>query len=381
MSAGNKFQDLKIVVDTKDKNTPIYVQIKRQVLEYVQSKGYTQDDPMPDITSIANAAKVSLRTANQAMDSLATDGYCYRRKKHGSFYQEPIFGKRKLCVVLLSSLGIYDDEIELAYYNGLYSYGMECKIDVTSVHSTPADAFKFYHALDKVELCGMIVLGENSISSTITLAQQYPQKNFVFLTPRNSKIMGKLPENCYAILNDDYDGGYRLAEYYASLGIRSMAILSARLKENDLTYTRRTEGIVDAAKKYGIKFEPANDMLYCRPANKIYNQQQAAFLTTREYLAKKKNLPEIIFCTNDNVALGVKDALQSSGLQDRVIVTGYDGVFKNVALSRKFSTVCVPFGELGRKALEVLENPEKFENRIELKPELLIAPLHSTQND
>ena len=367
-----KFQDLEINIDTLNKDVPIYIQIKRQILAYAQSHGFCQDDPMPDITTISKAAGVSLRTANQAMEALATDGYCYRRAKHGSYYQEPSCRKRRICAVLLSKLGMHDDEIEFFHYNGIYTFGIENNIDVASVHSSPEEAFKFYSSLDRVEFLGMIILGEGSISATLALAERFPKKNFVFLCPRVNKIMGPLPKNCYVIMNDDYDGGYRIAEYYAAQGVRRMAILTMDL-DGDESYNRRVEGFIDAAKKYGISFDHEKDFLNCRQSGKFYNQRQRAYLAVREYLAKRQDPPEIIFTVNDNFALGAVEAINDCGYENKINVTGYDGIFSYNAFDGGFSTVKVPLIEKGRMALSILEHPEKFENRNEIKPELSIV--------
>ena len=369
-----KFADLEIKIDTSNKEVPIYVQIKRQVLAYAKSHDYKQDDQMPDITTIAKAAGVSLRTANQAMESLATDGYCYRRAKNGSYYQEPSRARRKMCAVLLSKIGIHDDEVELGLYNGVYTYGMENKIDVASIHSSPEEAFQFYNSLDQVEFLGMVVLLGSSTPAIYELAQRYPKKTFVFLCPRYKNMMQNIPPNCYIVTTDSYDGAYRMAEYYAGKGIRSMAVLSMELEKNDETYILRENGFFDAAKKYGIKCNPKKDRIMVPRAGKFYNQRQAAYLTIREFFAKTASLPEVLFCINDNLAIGALEAIEDTGLKGKCVVTGYDGFFSYHAFNKEFSTVKTSLTERGQYAMSIIENPEGHPNITELKAELKIVP-------
>lgn len=377
MADKNRFRDLKISVDASDKNTPIYVQIKRQVLSYVQAKGFKQDDLMPDITTIALAAGVSLRTANQAMEALATEGYCYRRPKHGSYYLEPSESRRKLCLVLLTRKSIAEDEFDMEYYRNIFAYGMENKIDVAAVHSNPFEAVKFYSTLDKVDLLGMAVLGHDAIPNTIALAKRYPSKNFVLLSCRDSRLREPVPANCYLIMNDDFDGGYRIVEYYAARGIRSMAILSTELKENDLTYKRRIEGFLAAAHRYGIRIDETEDILccaHCQRAGSNFSLRHSAHLATREYLARKSVPPDMIFATNDNFALGALEAIRNFGAAGKISVAGYDGLFRFNGVYDRFSSVSVSVAEMGRMALDLISNPVGYQNLIEVKPKLTIEP-------
>ncbi|MBQ6470772.1 MAG: LacI family DNA-binding transcriptional regulator [Victivallales bacterium] len=371
MTSG-KFQDLVFHIDVEDKENPIYIQIKRQVLRYAQEHHFRQNDPMPDITTIATAAGVSLRTANQAMESLSTDGYCYRRRKRGSFYMEPSRSIRRMCAVFLSRQGLMNDEIEMEYYKGLYSYGMEHEIDVATIQGSRTEAFQFYNTLERVELCGMAVLNEFVGDSILELAKQYPKKRIVFLCPRLDNLLGHLPHNCHIILNDDFDGGYRLAEYYASLGCQSMAILSMELPENDGSYRRRVKGFTAAASKYGIAFQPQHDLLLCRQTDKFFNQRQTAFLCMREFLNARQNLPEVLFCTNDNLALGAMEAIQLCGKGGGTVVTGYDGLYHYQSFCRPFNTVRVQFAEMGSLAMNILNSQEEYPSRIEVKPELVL---------
>lgn len=369
---GKKFSDLVISINASDMSVPVYVQIKQQVLRYAQEHNFKRGDQLPDISTIAAAAKVSLRSANQAMESLATDGFCFRRPKHGSYFLEPAIGRRKICVVLVSKQGLMDNEIELEYYHGFYSYGIENKIDIASIHSTPEEAFNFYNTLDKVDLCGMVVLNDMAINSTLDLAHKYPKKNFVFLCNRMACFTKPFPQNCYAILNDDYMGGYKIVEYFALQGFRRMAVLSMKQRESDHTYLRRIEGFAAAAKKYGIEFDRSKDLLNCQSSGRLYNQRQLSFLVVREYLTQRENPPGIIFCTNDNLAIGAHEALQMFSGNQQIVVTGYDGLYQYQYLSCKFSTVRVCFSKIGSMALALANNPAGSKNLIEVQPELVI---------
>ena len=218
----------------------------------------------------------------------------------------------------------------------------------------------------------MVILGKNAVDSTIELAKQFPEQRFIFLLPRITSILRPLPENCYVILNNDFDGGFRLAEYYASRGVKKMAILTAELEKDDLTYQTRIKGFLHAADKYGIKFDPENDFIQCNPTCKHFGQRQSAYLATRAYLANRNEIPDVIFAVNDNLAAGSLEAVQSLEYQNCIAVTGYDGVFRSAVISRRFSTVKVPFLEMGKLAVKLANGTDRMDQVIEMSPELIL---------
>ena len=75
-----------------------------------------------------------------------------------------------------------------------------------------------------------------------------------------------------------------------------------------------------------------------------------------ELLARKKALPEVIVCCNDDMAFGLAERLREKGIRvpEDVAVTGFDA--RNEAVGRGLTTIHRPVQEAGRVAVNVLVN-------------------------
>lgn len=67
-------------------------------------------------------------------------------------------------------------------------------------------------------------------------------------------------------------------------------------------------------------------------------------------------LPRALVCANDQMALGVLDALGAAGLRvpDDVIVTGFDGIDDGTRSTPRLTTIRQPMLELGRAAVRAM---------------------------
>ncbi|MBP1582515.1 MAG: GntR family transcriptional regulator, partial [Victivallales bacterium] len=61
-------------------------QLKTAILTYIRQASLPDGTALPSVQRIAEAAQVSLRTADLALQELVADGYCFRRPKRGTFF-------------------------------------------------------------------------------------------------------------------------------------------------------------------------------------------------------------------------------------------------------------------------------------------------------
>ncbi len=73
-----------IILD-KNSSDAIYVQLSNQLKNYIAKKNLEPGAMLPDIKTIARSAKVSVKTAERALDKLIKEGICFRRPKKGTF--------------------------------------------------------------------------------------------------------------------------------------------------------------------------------------------------------------------------------------------------------------------------------------------------------
>lgn len=76
-----------------------------------------------------------------------------------------------------------------------------------------------------------------------------------------------------------------------------------------------------------------------------------------EYYRENKSLPDVVVCSNDNMAIGVYKFLQMNGFKDnQCAVTGFDDIPQSEFMVPSLSTVHQPLRESGNKAVDLLES-------------------------
>jgi LacI family transcriptional regulator len=87
--------------------------------------------------------------------------------------------------------------------------------------------------------------------------------------------------------------------------------------------------------------------------------------------------PTAIFASNDVMAMGVMDAVRNRGLRipDDISIIGFDNIPQSELVRPALTTVSQPLEKMGRVAtqmlLDLLKNPKKVAERIELPTELV----------
>jgi LacI family transcriptional regulator len=176
--------------------------------------------------------------------------------------------------------------------------------------------------------------------------------------------------NCFAskgdkpsIIPDDEIGGYTQAKYLLQRGHRRIGIVTL---VPDLEATRlRGLGMRRAFAEAGAAFD---ETLELRGAHGVLGcEVMVAYEVTREMLSKP-NRPTAIICGNDTLAMQVYFAAGSLGLSipDDLSVIGFDDLkLISETLYPQLTTVALPYFEIGRRAVEFMNNPD------------IVAPLSS----
>lgn len=111
---------------------------------------------------------------------------------------------------------------------------------------------------------------------------------------------------------------------------------------------KRYEGFCEALTAHGLN--PAAAPIY-----RGLFSQQIAFDIANTLIAQDQ-LPQALVCANDQMALGVLNALDKAGIKvpERIIVTGFDGITESDISAPRLTTVKQPMLDLGRAAVETL---------------------------
>lgn len=170
-----------------------------------------------------------------------------------------------------------------------------------------------------------------------------------------------------AIVPDDEGGGYAQAAHLLKLGHRRIGVLSLN-KEIPATGLRAA-GIRRAFQDAAAEFKPETE----RPAmvGPVETETLVAYAVALDLFARHDR-PTAIICGNDKIALQVYAAAAAVGLSipDDVSVIGFDdAVMIAESLHPQLTTVGLPYAEIGRRAVQIL-------NRLEGCVDLLVgAPI------
>ena len=154
---------------------------------------------------------------------------------------------------------------------------------------------------------------------------------------------------------DNYQGAFSMCEYLIKAGYKKIAHIKGPYNNDDAI--QRTEGFIDALKKYKIPIH--NEWII----NGEFTAESGKDACRR--ILTMNNKPEVIFAANDMMALGCYKAIRSFGLRipEDIGVAGFDDIFISQFLTPRLTTVHVPIAEIGRAAAAALIN--RIENESE----------------
>jgi LacI family transcriptional regulator len=157
-----------------------------------------------------------------------------------------------------------------------------------------------------------------------------------------------------AILPDDANGGYIQAKHLLNLGHRRIGVISL---VGDLPATRlRDLGIRRAFLEMGVALD---ESLVVPGFEGSAREETLVALEAARGMLSRSDRPSAIICGNDQVAMQVYAAAASLRLSipDDLSVIGFDD-FRLIAqtLTPQLTTVALPYYEMGRKAVDMIND-------------------------
>ena len=142
------------------------------------------------------------------------------------------------------------------------------------------------------------------------------------------------------IKSDVYHAAYQAADYLISLGHKNLAFAGQSVE--------RLEGFKSALKKHDINLKDEN--LYYD-----YLRMEGGY-QVGEKIAARSDKPEAVVCLNDEMAIGVIQALIAENVKvpQEISVIGIDNIKMANFYNPSLTTVNIPITEMGKKAAEIL---------------------------
>lgn len=166
---------------------------------------------------------------------------------------------------------------------------------------------------------------------------------------------------------DNRDAASRMTRHLASLGHRRIAYVSG--PAGNVLETERFQGYRDGLRASGLSFDPA---LVLTGDFTLESGVRAG-----QDLVARAERPTAVFCTSDEMAIGLMRTLSSAGVRvpDDISVAGFDDIEFAAAVQPALTTIYQPRRELGQRAAAVLIDllqGRSTQMRIRLKSELVI---------
>jgi LacI family transcriptional regulator, galactose operon repressor len=195
------------------------------------------------------------------------------------------------------------------------------------------------------------------------------EESFPFVTVVRTVTKYPLSNRIDSVELDNFSGGYQAVTHLCKLGHDRIGIIAGGLKTS--TAVKRTEGAKAALEKYGIEIDKTL-IAECHYSRKAACQAAERFLKT-------ERPPTAIFAQDDNMALGVREAILSAGkkIPEDIALVGFDDIDVSALRGIELTTINQKKTEMGALSVEILvrkieeKNPSVV-SKIVLQPELII---------
>lgn len=153
-------------------------------------------------------------------------------------------------------------------------------------------------------------------------------------------------EEFYNLLIDDKSSQEELVEHFFEHGYTKIAYMTGLDTLEDSK--RRLQGYLDVMARHNV---PVTEQMVFH-GNYWNNKGPQAV----DWFLKDGNMPEVIVCANDYMAISVINELKNRGIKvpSDIKVSGFDDIEEGHFLSTRLATAQIPAIEMGEKALEML---------------------------
>jgi DNA-binding LacI/PurR family transcriptional regulator len=205
--------------------------------------------------------------------------------------------------------------------------------------------------LQKHSIDGLIAIGSNAETDWLKKFKNIP-------VARIGHDSNKTATICCSL--DEEDAARQLINHAKEKNCNSISFLMTNL----ITHQLRAKALEKFASDKGCKLTIHQ--------SDLIDSFIAGFKTTKE-LIKSNNLPDVIMCATDQIAIGVLNALSEAGIEvpQKVKVTGYDDIPMAARFLPAITTIRQPLEQLVETAFQAIINKDSNKHEY-FKGELII---------
>lgn len=300
----------------------------------------------------SNNIKLSEETRQRVITQATKLGYDRLPAVHSPRNQEEI-------ALLISALQSYDPFIDAISQAREAAWRNEVLLTVYDYGDDSELALNIIRQLEKRNCVGIILASPVTTEADMTPFQGCTSLPLVLLNQCDQKSP-LLP----SFVPDDYANAFQVTRHLIAQGAQRIAHITG---ESWMEATRqRLAGYQAALEQSGIYAAPE----WVKQTNWQFNESYQA---TVELLALETR-PDAIFCASDWLAIGCYQALSAQRVRvpQDILVTGYDDQKLSEQMTPPLTSIQLPYGELGRLAVEYLCNDEDAATHVTLAGRLKI---------
>lgn len=352
-----------------EKQPPKYMQLKMEIMSWIESGRLMPGDQMPSENEIAEQFGFSRQTVRQSFGELEKEGWLERIQGKGTFVSKP-HGKPPAQEA--RTIGILTTYISDYIFPHIVR-GAEAELRSKGYRmvlaSTDNDKEKERESLQMMvsqPLSGLIIeptkSAEGNPNLSYYLSLDLQKVPYLMINERYPEM------NCPFVKVDDEAGGYMAAEHLIRLGHRHIA---GFFKMDDLQGVNRLKGFMRAHRELQVPLLPES-LIHYRTEEKSWKPFEMALSA----LSRKENRPTAFVCYNDQLAVRLLEAVRQAGLSvpADISIVGFDDSSLATATEIKLTTLAHPKTEMGvcaaRRLIAMIEG--KPVESVVYKPELIV---------
>lgn len=305
---------------------------------------------MVGIKDVAKAAGVSISTVSNALNGKKNVGKETREKilqlcKEMSYYPNAMGRSLKSGAnnTILFNFSDFDRSFYLKIINGINDYVNDNDFDLIICTNRSCEKYMRSNLTN-----GAIILDAKMSNEVINsvASEHYP-----------IVTLDRIIDNPYvkSIVVNNYDPMYEMVEQLIAKGYRRFGFIGG--PEHTADNQERYKAFSDALERYQIPFLRKNYFAGDYREKSGYSAARIIMLS--------EELPEILICSNDNMAIGAIKAFRENGISvpKDIGVTGFDNC--DLAEAMELTTVAIPNYERGYLAAQYLIENIKGKSNVE----------------
>lgn len=334
----------------KEKTPPKYIQLKKEILVWLDTGKLRPNEQMPSENDIAEQFGLSRQTVRQTLGELEQEGRLYRVQGKGTFVAE---ARERESRYESQTIGLVTTYISDYIFPHIVR-GTEAAIRARGyrllLSSTDNDKGRERESLSMLTsqpLSGLIIEPTKSAEGNPNLAYFLALNNrripYVMINARYPEI------SCPSLVIDDEEGGCTAAGHLLELGHRRIV---GFFKTDDQQGVLRLKGFMRAHQLEGSLLPPEFVISYRTEEKAKKPVAEAARLLE----LPEGERPTAFVCYNDELALQLLEVIRQAGLsvpQD-ISIVGFDDSPLATATEVKLTTLVHPKAEMGEDAASML---------------------------